>query len=100
MGQACLNAKKYDLAVTTMIEGTKAYPGNYNMLAIAIKSCIDGGHAEYLQELLDKAFVFKPDDEQLLNIQGNCMKTNRNTTKRSRSTTDSTCFHCGFLYEI
>lgn len=70
MGQACLNAKKYDLAVTTMIEGTKAYPGNYNMLAIAIKSCIDGGHAEYLQELLDKAFVFKPDDEQLLNIQG------------------------------
>lgn len=70
MGQACLNVKKYDLAVTTMIEGSKAYPANYNILAIAIKACIDGGRAEYLQELLDKAFVFKPDDEQLLNIQG------------------------------
>lgn len=70
MGQACLNTGKYDLAVTTMNEGVRQYPANYNMIAIAIKACIDGGHAEYLQELLDKAFVFKPDDEQLLNIQG------------------------------
>lgn len=70
MGQACLNSKNYDLAVTAMTEGVKLYPLNHQMLLIAIKGCIDGGHAEQLQSFLTRALELTPDDEALLNIQG------------------------------
>lgn len=70
MGQACLNIKNYGLAVTSMIEGVKLYPENRQMLLLAIKACIDGGHAEQLQEFLSRALQLTPDDEALLNIQG------------------------------
>lgn len=70
MGQACLNSKNYDLAVTAMTEGVKLYPLNHQMLLIAIKACIDGGHAEQLQSFLTRALELTPDDEALLNIQG------------------------------
>lgn len=70
MGQACLNSKNYDLAVTAMTEGVKLYPLNRQMLLIAIKACIDGGHAEQLQAFLSRALEITPDDEALLTIQG------------------------------
>ena len=74
MGQACLNLKMYDLAVATMLDAVKAYPENYHLLSFGIKACIDGGHGEHLQELLDKALALKPDDEQLLNIQAQLLE--------------------------
>lgn len=70
MGQACINLEKYDLAVATMLDAVKSYPQNYHLISFGIKACIDGGHGEHLQELLDKALALKPDDESLLNIQG------------------------------
>ncbi len=69
MGQACLKTGNYALAINTMSTAMKLYPENYHLISFGIKACIDGGHAESLQEFLDKAFAMKPDDEQLLNIQ-------------------------------
>lgn len=69
MGQACLKTGNYALAINTMATAMKLYPENYHLISFGIKACIDGGHAESLQEFLDKAFAMKPDDEQLLNIQ-------------------------------
>ncbi len=69
MGQACLKTDNYALAINTMFNAMKQYPENYHLISFGIKACIDGGHAEHLQEFLDKAFVMKPNDEQLINIQ-------------------------------
>lgn len=70
MGQACLNSKKYDLAVTAMAEAVKLYPLNLQLLKIAISACIEGGHGEHMQAFLSRALEIAPDDEALLNIQG------------------------------
>ncbi len=69
MGQACLNTDRYGLAVNTMLDAIRQYPDNYHLISFGIKACIDGGHAEHLQQFLDKALAMKPDDTQLLNIQ-------------------------------
>lgn len=69
MGQACLKTDNYALAVSTMFNAIKQYPENYHLISFGIKACIDGGHAERLQEFLDLAFAMKPEDEQLLHIQ-------------------------------
>lgn len=74
MGQACINAGQYDLAVNSMHDAMKLYPENYHLISFGIKACIDGGHAERLQEFLDAALRMRPDDEQLLSIQGKLLE--------------------------
>lgn len=70
MGQACINAKKYDLAVAAMTEGARIYPRNENILALGLQACIEGGHGESIQSFLSQALALNPNDEGLLNIQG------------------------------
>lgn len=70
LGQACLYAKDFEHAVTSMAEGAVLYPMNYNLLTLGLQACIDGGHGENIPFFLDKALMLKPNDEQLLNIQG------------------------------
>ena len=70
MGQACLNAKNYPLAISTMLTGTELYPTNDMLPMIGVQACVDGGHAQYLQEFLNKALALKPRDERLLTLQG------------------------------
>lgn len=74
MGQACINSGNYDLAVTSMLDAMKQYPDNYHLVSFGIKACIDGGHAERLQDFLDAALRLRPDDEQLLSIQGKLLE--------------------------
>ncbi len=69
MGQACMNTGEYDKAINIMTKAIEKYPTNYNFLLFAMRSCMDGGRAELLQSFLDKAKVFRPNDEQLLMIQ-------------------------------
>lgn len=70
LGQACLFAKDYDHGVSSMAEAMVLYPANYNVITLGLQCCIDGKRAEMIQHFLDKALFLKPDDEQLLNIQG------------------------------
>jgi len=70
MGHACLNAGEYALAVQAMLEASKLYPANEKIRLVGIQACVDGGHAEHLQEFLTQALALKPTDEQLLNLQG------------------------------
>lgn len=70
LGQACLFAKEYDHGVTSMAEAMVLYPANYNVITLGLQCCIDGKRAEMIQHFLDKALFLKPNDEQLLNIQG------------------------------
>lgn len=70
LGQACLNTGEYAHAISAMTEGMKEFPSNYSLVLVKLQAAMDGGHAELLQDVLDKAFVFRPGDEQLLMIQG------------------------------
>lgn len=74
MGQACLNAGNYELAVSSLLDAIKLFPENYHLATFGIKACVDGGHAEHLQEFLDVALRLQPDDEALLNIQGKLLE--------------------------
>ncbi len=78
MGQACINAKKYDLGLATMSEGARIYPNNFNILYWGINACIDGGHGERIQEFLDKALFLQPDNQNLLDIQGRIYEDQHN----------------------
>lgn len=70
LGQAYLSTGRYDEAVSSLMKSVGLYPSNYYLVSLALQACIDGGYAENMQPLLDKALALKPDDEQLLNIQG------------------------------
>ncbi len=70
LGQACLNSGQYEKGVQAMSEATVLYPTNYHMLTHGIQCCINGKRGDMLQPFLDKALLQKPDDEQLLLIQG------------------------------
>jgi hypothetical protein len=70
MAKACMNIKNYDLAMAVLNEGSNNYPSDFNMLSMAINSCIEREDNANLQKFVTKAIALKPNDETLLNIQG------------------------------
>ncbi len=69
MGQACINTKDYLRGINTLSNAAVLYPDDYQLVAMGIQCCIDGGYADRIQPLLDRALLMKPGDEQLLNVQ-------------------------------
>ncbi len=69
MGQACINTKDYLKGINTLSNAAVLYPDDYQIVAMGIQCCIDGGYADRIQPLLDRALLMKPGDEQLLNVQ-------------------------------
>ncbi|MDE7421327.1 MAG: caspase family protein [Muribaculaceae bacterium] len=69
MGQACINTKDYLKGLNTLSNAAILYPDDYQLVAMGIQCCIDGGYADRIQPLLDRALLMKPGDEQLLNVQ-------------------------------
>ena len=78
MGQACINAKQYDLGVVAMAEGAKIYPTNDKIIALGLQACINGGHGEFIQDFLNKGLALSPNDEGLLDIQGKLYEDQHN----------------------
>ena len=70
MAKACMEAKEYEMAMEVINEATNSYPNNYNMLSMAINNCLDRKDNTNLQLFVEKAIKLRPDDIQLLNIQG------------------------------
>lgn len=70
MAKAYMNIENYELAMSVLNEATDRYPSDFNMLSIAINSCIEREDNANLQKFLTKAMTLKPGDETLLNIQG------------------------------
>lgn len=70
MAKACMNIKNYDLAMDVLSEASNNYPSDFNILSMAINSCIEREDNANLQRFVTKAMVLKPNDVTLLNIQG------------------------------
>lgn len=69
MGQACINTRDWLKGINTLSQAAALYPDDYQLVAMGIQCCIDGGYADRIQPLLDRALLMKPGDEQLLNVQ-------------------------------
>lgn len=77
LGQACINADESRRGVPRLVEAANKYPTNYNLLMVTMQNCLDAGDEESMLPLMDRALLMRPDDEQLLNIQG-ALYENRN----------------------
>lgn len=69
LGAAALESKNYPIAIAFMQEAIKQYPTNEEFASIGIHACIDGGHAQFLQNFLTHALALRPNDVQLLTLQ-------------------------------
>lgn len=70
MAKACILAREDEKAIQVLMEGTSAYPNNYEMLKTAINCCIDRKDNTRLQLFVERAIMLRPNDEQLIAIQG------------------------------
>lgn len=70
MAKACLNIGNFDLAKSVLDEAMSNYPTDFNLLSMAINTCIDSKDNANLQKYVTKALAQKPQDNTLLNIQG------------------------------
>ncbi len=78
MGNAAIEAKNYPVAIAVMQEAIKQYPTNETMAMIGCQACVDGGHAQFLQEFLTHALALKPNDTRLLMLQGQLYEDEHN----------------------
>lgn len=81
MGQACINTKDYLKGVDTLSKAAILYPEDYQLVAMGIQCCLDGGYGDRIQPLLDRALLMKPGDEQLLNVQAQVYESSQDYRK-------------------
>lgn len=70
MGYSCLNVPDYEEAINTMRQAIKVYPADFTLYEMALEACQKGKHGELLREFLNPALSLRPDDLQLLELNG------------------------------
>lgn len=78
MGNAAIASKNYPVAIAVLQEGIKQYPMSETMALNGCQACIDGGHAQFLQEFLTHALSLRPNDVQLLTKQAHLYEDQQN----------------------
>lgn len=81
MANACLGMNNIDLALSVLEEGISQYPQNFGMLSTAINCCIEQKDDAGVQRYLTKALALRPNDEQLLKMQGKLYEDNQEFDK-------------------
>ncbi len=76
MAKSCMNINNLGLAKIVLDEGVRNYPGDYDLLSMAINCCIDTSDNDNLQRYLSRALVLRPNDSTLINIQGKLYEEN------------------------
>ncbi len=70
MTKACMSVHNYSLAMSVLNEACNNYPNDFQLLSVAINTCIECEDNVNLQKYVTKALAIKPNDNTLLNIQG------------------------------
>ncbi len=68
MAQASLRTEDFS-RTPVVVKATEEYPGNMNLLMLALQMALDGGYNDLLDPMLAKALEIRPNDEQLLNVK-------------------------------
>lgn len=77
-GQAILKTGQQQRGVEALVNAANEYPGNYQILTIAMQLCIDTKERGKLAPLVERALTYKPNDEKLLNLQAQVYEDNQN----------------------
>ena len=70
MAQACSEIKDYALAQKYLDQAVREYPSDYDLLSKAINASIDSEDNAKLEDYLNRALEIKPNEPQLLFLQG------------------------------
>ena len=70
MAKACVVSDKKELAMVVFDEAVSQYPQNFNILSNAINYCLENEKTDKLELYVTLAIAIKPNDENLLKIQG------------------------------
>ena len=70
MAQACVLVDMKTVAMAVFDEAISQYPQNYSILSMAINYCLANENNTKLEQYVTKAVAIRPNDEALLNIQG------------------------------
>ena len=70
MIQSCELTGNYPMVIKVVEEATNNYPNDFFFLAKGINCCQEIGDNDNLQKFVTKALMLKPDDKDLLTIQG------------------------------
>lgn len=81
MGQACISTKDYLKGVNTLSNAAILYPDDYQLVAMGIQCCLEGGYGDRIQPLLDRALLMNPGNEQLLNVQAQVYESSQDFKK-------------------
>ncbi len=64
------NLRRFDEAVQAAADGLAVFPNDEKLLLVGVQASVNGHTSEHLQEFLDKLKLIKPNDAELLNVQG------------------------------
>lgn len=68
-GSTILKTEQQRRGLEAVVDASRAYPTNQQLLTIAMQLCLDTKRRDLLPDLLDRALTFKPDDDKLLNLK-------------------------------
>lgn len=81
MSQACDFIQDFSLSQRVVELALTEFPKDYELLSRAINNCIDNGDNPSLLAYLDRALAIKPNDKDLLAIQGRAYENTGNFAK-------------------
>ncbi len=70
-GQTLMNTKQQERGRDTVISLANEYPQNPQLQAVAMQLCLDTNRKDLVGPLVERALIYKPNDERLLNLQAN-----------------------------
>lgn len=77
-GQSLLQTQQPTRGLETIVAAANEFPANFQLLTIAMQTCLDSGRRDLVGPLVERALTFKPTDEKLLNLQAQVHEDNRN----------------------
>lgn len=78
MSQACDFIQDFSLSQRVVEQALAEYPNDFYLLSRAINNCIDNGDNPALLSYLDRALAIRPNDKDLLAIQGRAFENTGN----------------------
>lgn len=76
-GQTLMNTHQQERGRDMVVSLANEFPQNPQLLTIAMQLCLDTNRRDLVGPLVERALVFKPNDEKLLNLQAQVFEDNQ-----------------------
>ena len=75
-GQSLLKTNQSTRGLDTLVAAANEYPANFQLLKIAMQTCLDAKRRDLVGPLVERALTFAPNDEKFLNLQAQVNEDN------------------------